>query len=95
MAVWTMHMPLISWNVCNLSKFAAIELIKDLMEYEVKDMLLRGLVKLLRPSKEDLLMQRAEYHHSEGKFRIEPVAGTSRALSLSWALSFRRSPGSG
>ena len=35
--------------------FSAIELIKDLMEYEVKDNLLKGLVKLLRPAKEDLL----------------------------------------
>lgn len=34
---------------------AAIELIKDLMNYEVKDALLLGLVKLLRPSKEDLV----------------------------------------
>lgn len=36
-------------------QYEAIELIKDLMEYEVKDNLLKGLVKLLRPAKEDLL----------------------------------------
>jgi hypothetical protein len=35
--------------------YAAIELIKDLMSYDVRDALLRGLVKLLRPSKEDML----------------------------------------
>ena len=35
--------------------FTAIELVKDLMDYEVQDPLLKGLVKLLRPAKEDLL----------------------------------------
>ena len=48
---------------------SAIELIKDLMGYEIKDMLLRGLVKLLRPTKEDLLLQRAEA--GDGKTNIE------------------------
>lgn len=33
----------------------AIELIKELMEYEVSDSLLKGLVSLLRPAKEDLI----------------------------------------
>ena len=34
---------------------AAIELVKLLMMYDVRDSLLKGLVKLLRPSKEDML----------------------------------------
>lgn len=33
----------------------AIELIKELMDYEVSDSLLKGLVLLLRPAKEDLI----------------------------------------
>ncbi|KAK2138580.1 hypothetical protein LSH36_2776g00005, partial [Paralvinella palmiformis] len=36
-------------------QYEAIELVKDLMDYEVQDPLLKGLVKLLRPAKEDLL----------------------------------------
>ena len=35
--------------------FLAIELIKDLMDYEVADSLLSGLVALLRPALEDVL----------------------------------------
>ena len=44
--------PIISNMIVYVS---AIELIKELMEYEVQLALLRGLVRLLRPAKEDLL----------------------------------------
>ncbi|CAG2202989.1 Armadillo-like helical domain containing protein 1 [Mytilus edulis] len=36
-------------------QYEAIELIKELMDYEVSDSLLKGLVLLLRPAKEDLI----------------------------------------
>ena len=36
------------------SASAAIELIRDLMSYDVRPRILRGLVKLLRPSKDDI-----------------------------------------
>ncbi|CAH1776102.1 unnamed protein product [Owenia fusiformis] len=39
-------------------QFEAIELMKDLMNYDIQQSLLSGLVKLLRPSKEDILSQR-------------------------------------
>ncbi|KAK3592153.1 hypothetical protein CHS0354_019445 [Potamilus streckersoni] len=38
-------------------QFEAIELIKELMEYDVKDSLLSGLVALLRPAKEDTIVK--------------------------------------
>lgn len=38
-------------------QYEAIELIKLLMGYEIRDILLDGLVKLLRPAKEDLLLR--------------------------------------
>jgi len=41
--------------ICYFFLSPAIELIKELMEYEVSDSLLKGLVSLLRPAKEDLI----------------------------------------
>ena len=35
--------------------FSAIELVKELMDYEVGEQLLSGLVSLLRPAKEDII----------------------------------------
>lgn len=40
-------------RVTSVCVCAAIELIKDLVEYEVRGALLKGLVKLLRPTKEE------------------------------------------
>ena len=48
--LWKSYNTHLTRNIC----FAAIELIKLLMNYEVQDTLLRGLVRLLRPSKEDI-----------------------------------------
>ena len=44
----------LSIKCCVLS---AIELVKELMEYEVAPVLLGGLVSLLRPAKEDVIQK--------------------------------------
>ena len=48
--------------------FLAIELIKLLMEYEIQDSILRGLVRLLRPAKEDIIRRRPDI--MDGRSRV-------------------------
>ncbi|GFO29297.1 hypothetical protein PoB_005580200 [Plakobranchus ocellatus] len=48
-------------------QFEAIELIKDLMDYEVADSLLSGLVALLRPALEDVLARNEQKDPDSGQ----------------------------
>lgn len=54
-------------------QYEAIELIKDLMSYDVRDALLRGLVKLLRPSKEDMLRRPELFEDPSGPKISQPL----------------------
>ena len=54
---------------------SAIELIKDLMEYDIRDQILFGLVNSLKPTKEELILSRPDVMTGKSTLNFHLVFG--------------------